>query len=320
MRRVVEWAALAGVLALAACDVAGPNDRARLSILLTDAPGDVESVWIEIEQIFMIGEEKGEIEVPGELGGLIKLTDLLDQTRELAADVPFEPDVFRELRLVLGDVVLVSKQGAVYATPGATLPAGVPSGNVQTLQCPSCAQSGLKIKVQGGVPELEEGDDAVLLLDFDVSQSFGHRAGGSGRWIMHPVVLATWVEAPPSAIRGTAAIQLNPQGQPAFTVPQCPAGTARSITDFIPKATAATLKDASNNAIVRTGTVAANGTFSISPVDPDGYTMGFNETLLGNMKLVWTATVTPAQVTVRAGADVTGVAYTLTGASCVANP
>ena len=32
-----------------------------------------------------------------------------------------------------------------------------------------------------------QGDDA-LVLDFDVSQSFGHGAGNSGRWIMRPVI------------------------------------------------------------------------------------------------------------------------------------
>jgi hypothetical protein len=295
------------------------NDQARLSIQLTDAPGDVQSAWIEIEQIFVIGDGHGEVEVPATMTGLINVTDLLDQTRDLATNVPIDPDTFHELRLVLGDVVLVSKQGEVYATAGATLPPGVPNTSVQTLQCPSCAQSGLKIKVQGAVPELDEGEAAVIVLDFDVSQSFGHRAGNSGRWIMHPVVFASWIEAPLSAIRGTVAIQNNASGQPSFTVPQCPAGTARSITDFVPKATAATLKDAANAAIVRTGTVAANGTFSISPVDPDGYAMGYNEVLLGASKLVWTATVAPANVTVHAGSDVTGVVYTLTAASCVPN-
>jgi hypothetical protein len=105
-----------------------------------------------------------------------------------------------------------------------------------------------------------------------------------------------------------------------FTVPQCPAGTARSITDFVPRATAQTLNDAQGNDVVRTGTVAANGTFAISPVDPDTYTMSFSETLLGDWKLVWTGAAVPAQVTVAAGSDATGVIYTLTGATCAANP
>ena len=28
----------------------------------------------------------------------------------------------------------------------------------------------------------------IVLVDFDVSQSFGHQAGNSGRWVMHPVI------------------------------------------------------------------------------------------------------------------------------------
>jgi hypothetical protein len=247
------------------------------------------------------------------------VSELVDRTRELVADVPFEPDTFQELRLVLAGAVLVTKQGEVFATPGATLPPGVSAGTVQQLQCPSCAQSGLKIKVQGAVPELEEGENAVLLLDFDVTESFGHRAGRSGRWIMHPVVHASWVEAPPSAIRGTVTVSTDAQGAPLFAIPQCPAGTARSITDFVPRAIAQTLNDAQGNDVVRTGTVAANGTFAISPVDPDTYTMSFSETLLGDWKLVWTGSVTPTEVTVSAGSDVTGVTYALTSATCAAN-
>jgi hypothetical protein len=250
---------------------------------------------------------------------MIELTELVDRTRELVSDVPFEPDTFIELRLVLAGAVLLTKQGDVFATPGADLPSGLPAGTPQQLQCPSCAQSGLKIKVQADAPELEEGESAVLLLDFDVTESFGHSAGRSGRWIMHPVIHATWVEAPPSAIRGTVAIQTNAQGAPAFTIPQCPAGTPRSITDFVPRATAQTLTDAQGNAVVRTGTVAANGSFVIDPVDPDTYTLGFGETVLGAWKLVWTASVTPTQAQVTPGEDVTGVAYSLTAASCVPN-
>jgi hypothetical protein len=321
-RRIIFLLALA--LGLAACDSTGPRDGTRLSIFLTDGPGDVESAWIQIDRILMLGDDNGEIEVPADLDEMIEITELVDRVHALATEVPFEPDSFRELRLVLAGAVLQTKQGEVYATAGAELPAELQNTQgVLALQCPSCAQSGLKIKVQGASPELEEGESASLVLDFDVAQSFGHQAGRSGRWIMHPVIHATWVEAPEpetSAISGTVAIQQN-AGVPAFAVPQCPAGTARSVADFIPKATAATLRDASNNPIVRTGSVAANGTFSISPVDADSYAMGFNETLLGAFKLVWTATVAPASVTVVAnGPDVTGVAYTLTGASCLPNP
>ena len=59
-----------------------------------------------------------------------------------------------------------------------------------TLRMPSYAQSGLKVDLPGGAATVGTATK-VLLVDFDVSQSFGHEAGGSGAWVMHPVVKAT---------------------------------------------------------------------------------------------------------------------------------
>src|SRR5688572_18177405 len=54
------------------------------------------------------------------------------------------------------------------------------------LQMPSFAQSGLKVNMAEGSLELS-GDQEILLVDFDVRQSFGHDAAGD-RWVMHPVI------------------------------------------------------------------------------------------------------------------------------------
>ena len=43
----------------------------------------------------------------------------------------------------------------------------------------------------GGEPALifaAEDGETILITDFDVSQSFGHERGHSGRWVMHPVI------------------------------------------------------------------------------------------------------------------------------------
>ena len=44
------------------------------------------------------------------------------------------------------------------------------------------------MQLPGGVT-LAEGDDAGVLIDFDIAQSFGHQAEQSGKWVMHPVIL-----------------------------------------------------------------------------------------------------------------------------------
>jgi hypothetical protein len=55
---------------------------------------------------------------------------------------------------------------------------------------PSLGQSGLKVRMPDGKLDIGEGE-TIVLIDFDVQQSFGHQAGKSGKWVMHPVVTAT---------------------------------------------------------------------------------------------------------------------------------
>jgi hypothetical protein len=186
------------------------------------------------------------------------------------------------------------------------------------LQCPSCQQSGIKIKISSGDLELEEGDFA-LILDFDVAQSFGHRAGNSGRWIMHPVihadlVLADDVDDSLDDLEGVVVAGL-------IGIPECPAGTPRSIEDFVPTATAQTLVDGDGDPIVRTGVVAQNGAFTIGGMAPDTYTLGFQQEFeYGTHVLTFAATVVPDQVTVTEDGSVGVAAYALTSAVCEAAP
>jgi len=315
---------LAASVGLGACDVgSGPDDRTRVSVFITDAPGDVESVWLDIDGLTLVGGEDGSVDLPGEFGDLVEVTELVDRAQEIVDDAELEPGSFGQLRFLLGGAVLLTKDGRVFATDGATLPEGLEADEVGELMCPSCSRSGLKVVLHGASGDIGEGDDVGLVLDFDVAQSFGHQAGKSGKWVMRPVIHATRVDddgaGETSAIQGTVAIQTDGQGQPTFAVPECPAGTARSIADFVPTATAQNLQDSESNPVVRSGTVqASDGAFSINFVAPDTYTLGFAEVDLGDFNLVWTATVAPTEVTVVEGADVGDVLYTLTGASCVA--
>ena len=58
---------------------------------------------------------------------------------------------------------------------------------------PSYAESGLKVVLNGDALEVV-GAQKVLLVDFDVEQSFGHQAGQSGQWVMHPVLTGGEIE------------------------------------------------------------------------------------------------------------------------------
>jgi len=105
-----------------------------------------------------------------------------------AAEVP--AGTYSQMRFVIsgGYIEVENPDGSssIYASSEAY--AGLPPGAVVTgsLQMPSLGSSGLKVKFPS--TELSISGDQDLLVDFDVSESFGHQAGNSGKWVMHPVI------------------------------------------------------------------------------------------------------------------------------------
>src|SRR5712692_8366860 len=121
------------------------------------------------------------------------ITNLLTLTRELPAlvqDSVVQPGTYSELRFKISGGYVQVDDGQIYATSTtyAGLPAGATVGG--TLQMPSLAQSGLKVDLPGGNVTVGT-DSKLLLVDFDVSQAFGHLAGSSGSWIFGEVVQAS---------------------------------------------------------------------------------------------------------------------------------
>ena len=195
MRKKFLTLALAG-LALGACgDNTGPGDgEGRLTIQLTDAPGDMADAFISIDRITLIGateDAEGET-LEFDLDGS-EYINLLDLSGGEFLDLVEGEDVpagqYSELRIYLNDAYVVLADGRVFATNGADLPAGVEADG--ELKCPSCSQSGYKVKFMDAGLEVDEDDETVVRIDFDVGQSFGHEAGQAGKWIMHPVLRAT---------------------------------------------------------------------------------------------------------------------------------
>jgi hypothetical protein len=310
------------------CDDSGveglADGTASLSVYLTDAAGDVAEVGVEILGITLQGGQSGPIDLLGAPTGLIPITDLVGTTQLLTADLGLPADTYGQLRMVVGDAYLVSTDGTVYVkgNPDPVWEGGAaPSGE---LQCPSCAQSGLKVTIPGD--ELSMDGEVALILDFDVSQSFGHKAGKSGKWVMHPVIHGVLADEPTGtqAIVGSVVLADDGSGNP-ITLPECPTETVWGVDDLTPTATTVDLLDGEGNPIVRTGTVMEDGLFQIGYLAPGKYTLGYeNPTAPEGWTYSFVATVTVAgepvldnQVTV-GNADLTDVLYTIESATCEA--
>lgn len=315
-RRSVPVVLLAALPLLGACDETTPTgndgiaDDTRVSIYLTDAPGDVDSVWVQVDDVVLVGDEE-QVSLLDEPTELLNVTALQDSATALVEDREIEPGTYGQLRFIIGGAVLQTIDEQVY-TSNAEHPHDLESTG--TLHCPSCAQTGIKVVLRGAT--FEEGDHGVL-IDFDVTQSFGHQAGRSGRWIMHPVIHASVTEpdAEPGEAFGTivGTVALDEEVE----IPEC-AGSERTLEEFVPLAVATTLTDDEDDPIQRSGTTDDEGDFEIEVLEADTYTLGYlDETSFEDASLVWQADVDPAEATIEEeGDEVAGVVYTVTDVSC----
>lgn len=304
-------------LVAVACDDGTDLDQTNVSLELTDAAGEhVDNVWIGIEEIYLQGTAGREVLVsatdpdavapPSEL---VELTALENATLNLVEDVPVPSGSYGQLRFVIDQAVLESN-GSFFSYNGAVPPtAGDGFQADGDLVCPSCTQTGIKALLpQDELPV--EGDQKIIVLDFDVSRSFGQEAGMSGQWVMTPIIVATDLGFT-GGITGTVVLD-------GTEIPECPAGTARDITVFQATATAQTLEDDSGNPVVYTDHPDSEGNLDFDFLDPDTYDLGFTDPLAvsDTYQLNFTGSVSPTTVDVTSGDQATGVEYTITDAVC----
>jgi hypothetical protein len=327
----LRWIAPALVLALgvAGCDEGEPTTpdtpETSLTVLLTDAVGDVDKVWVEILEMYFQGEA-GRTPLPYDAGqppDLIELTALATTPLPLIEEEEFPAGEYEQLRIVIGNAVLLDKDLGVWVK-GDVDPEflqGLPEGSVDAgeLHCPSCSQSGIKVKLAGGEVTMPDGP-ATVVLDFDVAQSFGHVAGNAGKWVMHPTIHAVvegGEDGPAGSITGTVVFATGAEG-----VGGCPPWDM-DLGDFIPLATATTLEDDQQQPIVRTGTTVGEGDrpwstvdFSIGALAPDIYDLGQGELEVDLSILTFQTAIVPSQADLTQNDLVDGIAYTVTGWTC----
>jgi hypothetical protein len=196
MQTLATFRGAALVVALAAtltsCDSQSPNGSTSLSVQLKDAPGDVQHAFVTITEVDLVGS--GGVQVLSDTPVTTDLLTLATDVLPLVQDVEVPSGTYHELRFKISGACLAVDDGnggsTVYATDGydSTPCGGETAGS---LQAPSYAQSGLKVQMTGGALVLDV-PEKILLVDFDVTQSFGHKASG---WVMHPVVTGGELQA-----------------------------------------------------------------------------------------------------------------------------
>jgi hypothetical protein len=187
---------LAIAASLTGCDGQGPSATTMLSVRLKDAPGDVQVAMVTVSEVDLVGS--GGIQVLSQTPTTVDLLTLAASATTLVQGVEVPSGTYSQLRFKITGACIAVDDGnggsAVYATTGydGTL---CGTGEALNLQAPSFAQSGLKVTMPGDALQLT-GPEKILLVDFDVTQSFGHEASG---WVMHPVVTGADVTATETA-------------------------------------------------------------------------------------------------------------------------
>jgi Domain of unknown function (DUF4382) len=193
-------AAVVAITFATACDSSTGNDTTPLTLLLTDAVGEVQEAVVTISSIYLQGDGSTD-EASGRV--MLRTTPITTNLVSLADDIATIVDAmevpsgqYGQLRFVIeGAYIKVSTDTepgyAIYSTPGYSETPEEPTG---VLQCPSCSQSGLKVTLQGNLQL--DGTAQTLLVDFNVADSFGQAAGNSGMWVMSPSIKASPFEPP----------------------------------------------------------------------------------------------------------------------------
>jgi len=287
--------------ALAACSDSTASGSSKVSVLLTDAPGDVKAAVVTISEIDLQGS--GGTHVLMNTPVTTDLLTLAQSTAQLVNGAVVPAGTYAQLRFVISGGYIEIDNGDGTSSIYASSPSysGLPAGAQVTgnLQMPSIAQSGIKVNLPAGSGTLAS-SEKVYLVDFNVAQSFGHVAGASGQWVMHPVIAASDFET-------TGGLTVQLQVDPSVTMPTVN-NSPLTLADFTAVLTASdastqsvALTDAGSGAFHAEFLFLAPGSYSVTFTAPSGVTFT-------------TSPVVPATAAVSSG-QTTTAAFTLTAAT-----
>lgn len=180
--RILSLLFLSAMLIFTSCD----NDEKaarRIQVRLTDAPGDYDTVNIDLQRVeahLSGGNEQNGWVTLNTNSGVYNLLELTNGLDTLIVNDALPAGEISQIRLVLG-----------------TENSLVVDGQRHDLTVPSGAETGLKLNIH---EEFLEGITYKVLLDFDAARSVV-KAGASGKYLLKPVI-RTISEAQDGAIRG----------------------------------------------------------------------------------------------------------------------
>ena len=321
--------ALVLTLAVGACDDSStaPGGNAKVSVLLTDAPGDVAEAWVNISGIYVQGgqcfnqdngsngefqgnshsnvnghmddhgdDDCGRVWLREDPTGWIDLTTLSDDVEQIVDGATLPAGTYRQLRFVIEEAAIVTEGGSTFATPGADLDglnalrSDDPLVASGLLNCPSCDRSGLKVMCRDGIVALDD-EETILIADFDVTQSFGRERGRSNRWVMHPMIRCSSMPL----VGGVAGMVSLADG---VELPATCGNNDIDLRVFKPVAVDADSQE-------WTGHTSPGGWFKIQPLLPGTYDLSYVSEVdfQDGSVLTFSASVDPGSVTVEAGSS-----------------
>ncbi len=141
------------------------NDKAHLTIRMTDAPANYDAVLVDVQSVEVMGEG-GNLVMLNTNAGIYNLLDFTNGMDTLIASGDLDAGTISQIRLILGTENSVLVDGVVHH-----------------LSTPSAEQSGLKLQIH---QKFEPGVAYYILLDFDASQSIVLQ--GNGEYKLKPVI------------------------------------------------------------------------------------------------------------------------------------
>jgi len=153
---------------LGSCNKDDASGTARLNVHLTDAPGNYDAVYIDVQKIEIHSDISGWVTITPSHPGIYNLLDFSNGMDTLLCHVDLPAGKISQMRLVLGENNSV-----------------VVDGVAKPLATPSAQQSGLKFNIH---QDLAPNGSYDVWIDFDAGRSIVET--GSGSYSLKPVVRA----------------------------------------------------------------------------------------------------------------------------------